>query len=343
MIWFFGGLCLLTGTTFFFTLLPLHRYRQHALCGSLAPTVAVRPSRMAWLIAVLLPVTAAGLYLSVGASDRVVHREALRAMDAIEEPERIVKEMEKLLDVWPDDYRTRHMLAGAYMAGGRFTDAVRHYRLVVKQVGDQGEPLAQLAQALFAAEGNTVTEEVRQVTARALQVAPENTIALALQGIVAFEDKRYQQAVSSWQKLLSLTPEPQARKALDGGISHALAQLQTHSPRAAAYMLVNLSIDETLREQLSPATQVVVAAHAPGTTVPVSAYSITVADLPRTVLLDDTFSMVGTNTLSDCELVDISVRVLEKNADVSHPKTLDRINGVAVNSGQTTNIKIAGP
>ncbi len=299
------------------------------------------------VFAVLIPLIAFGLYFQLGSIEKVEQKVALQELSHQQDPAQALAQMEEVVREYPEDYQTRYMLAGMYMSRARYGEAAAQYRIVIDQVGEQSEPLSQLAQALFIANDNEINDEVNSLIRRALAVDPNNTTALGLKGISSYEQGQYREAVATWEKLLPMTRNPQARDALRAGIMRAREALGEHEQvdEGGAEMVsgsavqVQVSLDESLRS-LPPQTRVFVYARPQGQKMPLAIVPLSVGDLPGTIVLDDSMMMTEGMKLSDFKLVDIVVRI-SRDGSVMQPDYEARLEGVEVGNEAVSQIMVS--
>ncbi|WP_423814813.1 tetratricopeptide repeat protein, partial [Pseudomonas viridiflava] len=100
------------------------------------------------------------------------------------------------------------------------------------------------------------------LTDEALKTNPQEVTSLGLLGIAAFEDKRFQDAVTFWGRLVALLPpEDPSRAAIEGGIARAREQLpadqqQAQQPPAATesgtVLKVRVELAPALKDKVQP-------------------------------------------------------------------------------------------
>ena len=295
----------------------------------------------------LIPVAAVAMYLNFGASDQIRQRAAIQELFQIQSAKEMGVALEEIVRQWPEDYQSRFMLAGTYMGAGRFDLAAREYEAVVNQTGrQQAEPIIQLAQALYLGAGNVVNEKVNQLIELALALEPNNSTALGLAGISAFEATDYRKAISVWEQLLSRTVDPMERDALNTGITKARQALgetvaaPESSPASAsgAQVKVQVSLGADFAE-LPDSARVFVYATTASRSMPLAIAPLRAADLPREVVLDDRSAMIEGRSLSAYEQVDIVARI-SMNGDVMTSDHEVRLTGVNVNGDRSNALVI---
>jgi cytochrome c-type biogenesis protein CcmH len=173
------------------------------------PTVAWR-RRAAMLVAlVALPLGAAGLYLALGSPS--LPGEPLAAREAAPTDKRsigqLVAEVERHLASHPDDGRGWEVVAPVYMRLGRFDDAVKARRNILRLSGESAARQSDLGEALVAAADGVVTAEAKSAFDRSLALDAKDVRARYFLGLAAEQDGRREDAVKRWQGLLADAPE----------------------------------------------------------------------------------------------------------------------------------------
>ena len=260
--------------------------------------------KLAALFAVLVPVSALAIYSQLGGRTELSIAEMLRNPDSTAAQRTVA--MEQWAAEQPENTQALYLLGSEYMSLGMLGDALGVYQRLYEVTGQHPQVSAQLAQVLFLAEEQMITEEVRRLYQESLALDPTNNTALGLQGIDAFEHKQYADAVRAWQSAMSNERDPQIRQALASGIAKA----EDMMGKKATQVRVKLDVAPELKS-LPADTRVIVFARESGTQgVPVVAVPLTVGELPKEVVLDDSSVMVmGGVLLGDISELDIFARV----------------------------------
>jgi len=270
------------------------------------------------LAAVLVPVLAVGMYWHWGSLDKVqLAQDATQAPRTIEE---MTARLEQAVKAQPDSAEAWYYLGRAYMSQERPGDAVGAFDKAISLAGRQPELLGQLAQAKYFANNKQWSAELQGLTDEALKTNAQEVTSLGLLGIAAFEDKRFQDAVTFWGRLVALLPpEDPSRAAIEGGIARAREQLpadqqQAQQPPAAAesgtVLKVRVELAAALKDKVQPGDSVFVFARAAsGPPMPLAVKRLTVADLPAEVSLADSDAMMPQLKLSNFPQVILQARI----------------------------------
>jgi len=277
------------------------------------------------LLAMLVPALAFGLYAEYGRSDDL--QAALNTSEAAatlaEKPRSIddaISMLEEELAQRPDNAEGWYMLGTTYIGIQRYDEGLAALRKVLELLPEEAPQrvgvMGQYAQALFFANGNTMTDEVRAQIDRTLAVEPYEITVLGLLGIDAFENQNYQAAIDYWSKGL-INAEGEAADSLKAGIQTARQRLQAAGVEvtepttevAAAEITLALSIDTKLMESVKPEDTVFVFARPVGGRMPLAAVRLQVSQLPLEVTLNDSMAMSPQAKLSQHDEVEVTARV----------------------------------
>ncbi|WP_133076040.1 c-type cytochrome biogenesis protein CcmI [Pseudomonas sp. ML2-2023-3] len=298
--------------------------RAEAARELLADTEGVAPGRVSslgkaipLLAAVLVPVLGLGLYLHFGSSDKVeLTREFSQPPQSLEE---MVARLERAAAAQPDSAEGLYFLGRAYMAQNRPAEAAKVFERAANLAGRQPELLGQWAQAKYFADDKKWSDTLKALTDEALKADPKEVTSLGLLGIAAFEERRFQEAIGYWQRLMDELPDGDAsRSALEGGIAKAREQLQASGAKveaapvvkAMASIKVSVDLADAVKASALPGDSVFIFARAvSGPPAPLAVKRVTVADLPITVELGDVDAMMPQLKLSNFPEVQLMARI----------------------------------
>jgi cytochrome c-type biogenesis protein CcmH len=167
-----------------------------------------RRRAVALVALILLPAGAAGLYVMVGAPGMPGQPHAARQQLSPENRSvvELVGRVEAHLESHPEDGRGWEVLAPVYLRLGRFDDAVKARRNVLRLLGEDAVRHADLGEALTAAANGIVTADARQAFEAALKLKPDDYRARYFIGLAAEQDGRPKDAADLWRKLLAGAP-----------------------------------------------------------------------------------------------------------------------------------------
>jgi len=292
-----------------------------------------------WLIVILviaLPLASSSIYLKLGNPDLLDPEAKLAAVQKTTKKAKnmsmteVVEVIKKRLTENPEDAEGWYILGRTFMSMQKYPEAQTAYKRAYELVGDEPNIMLSLADSIAMTKKGKMTGEPERLVRKALDIEPNNEIALWLAGLAAEQSNRIPEAYGLWSKLLPLLSEnPQSYNEIKTMLSEfkdtfpdlpplPFAQDKTElasqsaSTQQAAMMQVKLSIsiDPTIREQLSGKEQVFVYAKAvTGPPMPLAARKFKVSDLPVKVTLSDADAMMPQLKLSSVSAFTVGARV----------------------------------
>ena len=239
--------------------------------------------------------------------------------------EELLPRLEAHLETNPQDSQGWTLLGTTYMRLRRFKDAESALGKAADLVPEDNQVLLQLADAKAMLADGTIGDEALSLVEKVLKAEPDNIQANWLIGMAAQQRGDNQTAVAAWEKLLpQVAADPQSSEQLQQMIAEARAQVgeggestaarsagsgAAGSPASAqetmgsAGIEVSVSMAPQLAGQLgielTPTTTIYIYARATeGPPMPLAVVKKTVADLPLTVVLDDSMAMMPNLKLS---------------------------------------------
>lgn len=155
-----------------------------------------------------LPLLAGAFYLRVGSPLLPDFPLAARQQPAGEtvSVERLVLQVEALLEKNPADGRGWSVLAPVLMKLNRYSDAVRAYRNSITYNGESAARRSDLGEALTAAANGVVTAQAKTEFERALALDANEAKARYFTGLAAEQDGRTKEAGDIWRAMLAAAP-----------------------------------------------------------------------------------------------------------------------------------------
>lgn len=331
-----------------------------------APSVEARnPAKMlAVALMVAIPLASGLLYLQLGNS-KALSPAAPQGVSAegfgVLRSEAALQELEAKMQKFHDDPNGWAVLARSYSELQRYDDAVRAYGELVKLVPNEAQVWTNYADAMAMKNGQSLLGEPAKFLAKALELEPDNTTALALAGSAAMERGDYVAAITHWQKLLSLLPAdyPEIQMVRDGikqarqflamqpGGKEQLAKLpELAEPAKAAAdpakaITGKVTLSAALKAKASPDDFVFILARAAeGPKMPLAVLRKQVKDLPLEFTLDDSMAMQPQMKLSGFDQVVVVARVSKSGGPVSQPGDLEGTAGTVKPGSKGLNIVI---
>ncbi|MGH1537934.1 MAG: tetratricopeptide repeat protein, partial [Gammaproteobacteria bacterium] len=280
-------------------------------------------------------------------------------MPAIEDA--IIK-LEAKLKQKPDDLDGWKMLGRSYLVSKRFDNAVDAYAKA-NELSNGADPdvLISYGEAKGIAAGNNFDESTMQLFSKALKIAPNNERGLWYAGIAAYQLKNYKDSVEYLEKLLSKVPDEQVdvRNALAKYLNDAkqkagmevvvdeqvsgesAATAQTENKQSS--ITVNVSLSDSLHKSFVNSDTLFIYARAMnGPKMPLALVKMTAGDLPATVTLDDSVSMMPSMTLSSMEQVEVIARISKSGqAAMQSGDIFGSVKSVKTSQSETVDVVIS--
>lgn len=303
------------------------------------PAEPVRVAR--WpgvVVALAVPVVAGALYWKLGSPAALdIPTDPVQAQ--MHQVETLLPNLEKHLLDEPQDAQGWQMLGKAYMALERYPDAVRAYDKLALLAPNDAQVLADYADALAMAQGQTLEGKPTQLLAAALKLDPSNAKALYLSGFAALTANDPKQAARHWNALLAqLPPDSEDANAVRQRLAdigqQAEAGPQTSGPAAAtASISGRVTLSAELKSKVQPGdTLFVFARAAQGPRMPLAILRLQAKDLPVNFTLDDSMAMSPQMKLSNFPQVIVGARISKSGNAMPQPGDLEG-NSQAVKVG----------
>jgi cytochrome c-type biogenesis protein CcmH len=293
---------------------------------------------LAAALAVAIPALGLGLYFLVGSPGslqlEIEHQANARQIEAM------VERLATRLRDTPDDVEGWKLLGRSYGVIGRFPEAADAYAKAAARAPRDAQLLADFADALAMARGQTLQGEPEKLVRRALEIDPENLKALALAGTAAFERKDFASAAAYWERMLPLVPaESEDARSIRSNVAEARALSGKAATGKALKGVVRLAGD--LKAKASPEDTVFVFARAAdGPAMPLAMKRVKVRELPLAFALDDSMAMAPGMNLSAHPRVVIVARVSRGGTAKAQPGDLQGASAPVANDAEGVNVVI---
>jgi cytochrome c-type biogenesis protein CcmH len=297
------------------------------------------------------------VYQDTGAQDELVATELLNKMSSVElsdSEKKTLKESLRNASVSkPKNGEWLYLYARMLFADGQYVEGVETFEKILASLpedakADRATTLVQIAQGKFYLADQKADESIYSHIKEALAIEPNNSQALGLGGILAFELGHLEEALIHWKGLwFNMSSSPEAG-ALEQGIQRIVARLEEQGKTAdiswmrRAEVKIRVSISDDLKSQLKDDDVVFVLAKAEtGPVMPLAAMKIMAKDLPVDVVLNDSQGMVPGLALSKFEQVQVIARVAKGGQPVASSGDLQGIvQPVMVKSDDTVELII---
>lgn len=319
------------------------------------------------LVAAVIPVLAAGLYMALGtpaALDPTLTARSAAAPTAgagaagaagDEGHDQIIEmiaTLEQRLASNPDDPQGWSMLGRSYLWMQRFDLALPALEKAVSL--NDGDPrlLVDYADALAMIGGQTLQGRPMELIARALTLDPNNEKGLWLAGTAAYEQGAYAQALQYWQRLYRLVPPgSDAARAMEGNIAEVQSLLSGQAPAPAqqqsetaaapgAALRGRIDVDAGLAGRIQPGDTVFIFARASsGPRLPLAVMRAQASELPLEYVLDDSMAMDPSMSLSKFSEVVVVARISRSGGAMVQSGDLQGTSAV-VRTGQAGRVDV---
>lgn len=342
--------------------------RKQAALDARSPAVGKPPRAAAALLAVLLPFTAAALYFHLG-EPRALDASALArpaggTMGEGTEGEAPPPSMEeavqglakRLLDD-PDNLDGWLLLGRAYKSMERFELAKQALSNAYRLAPDEPDVMIEFAEATaLSTDTRRIEGENLALIERAVEKQPDHQRGLWLLGVAAMQAGEPAKAVERWETLrLLITGDLAAVQSLDeqiegarqaAGLPPSAASTATvDAPAAAApassddapRLTVTVDVAPALRSRLNASDVLFVFARAPsGSRMPLAIQRLPAANLPVTITLDDSHSMMPELKLSTMPEVVVGARISSSGQAIPQSGDLEGLSATIKNTTRDT-------
>ena len=307
------------------------------VAGHEAPRAVTHPPshRMAMAVTVMVPVCGLGLYLWLGSPHGIdpqpISASPGAAAEMAPSVEAMVASLAARLDEDPEDAEGWLLLARSQVVLERFDAALAAFERAHVLLGDDPSLLVDWAEAEAGRAGSRFPASALDRLDRALELDPDHEKALWLGGFAAAQNRRVEIAIDRWERLLA-RQLPGSREA--SIVTEMLAQVRgaqgtpadtdTAPPTptvttgsaggdesgSGARIVVEVSLAPDLGVELGASEPVFVFARNPsGTGPPIAVARTIVGALPTTIVLDESNTMIPSQSLASVERVLVTARV----------------------------------
>jgi cytochrome c-type biogenesis protein CcmH len=273
--------------------------------------------------------------------------------------EQMIEQLAARLREQPEDPEGWTMLARSYRALERYPEAAAAYQQALQRDNDNVALMVSYVDVVTMSHDGRFTAEATAMLHKALELQPDNIVALWLSGHQASQQQRYAEAISYWQRASALLPDDSPDKpvlkqqiamarqqsgATGTPVTEATAPAVVDTTTAAAALQVRVTLDNGLQQQADPEATVFIFARAVnGPRMPLAILRKQVRDLPITVVLDDTLAMSPAMTLSKFEQVTVGARISKSgNAMPQSGDLQGSVSPVATRNSEVVQLVIDG-
>lgn len=314
------------------------RLADDALSTDATPEPGHLSSRTLGLtLGAVLPVAAFGLYFLLGnpaSLMAVTGAQAGTANPAMASAQvehdfmAMVRQVEEKIRTNPNDGEAWSMLGKTYAVMERWPDALSAFEQAVRLLPQDAAALSNYAEVLAISNNYSLAGKPMELARQALEIDPDDTKALELSGIYAFQQGNFVQANDFFKRLLKGLP-PESPRAVDilaaqkeaerlsqAGVSGGPDSLSSPPPADSktasapgASIKGRIDIAPALKARLAATDVLFLFARAGQGGPPVAAIRATAGQLPLAFELDDSTAMNPGNALTQHKQVMLVARV----------------------------------
>lgn len=189
--------------------------------------VTTGPGRLTMgALAVVIPLIAVYIYLTLGAPEMVEFDAVQHASQSSKQPgkmpsvDEMVVALKQRLKEKPDDAQGWFLLGRTYMTMENYSQATEAYETLLKITGDEPTVLLSVAEAITFSNKGNMKGRPAELIRRALKLAPDDQSVLWMAGLLESQEGNYTKALQLWRKLEpALAKEPAAQQKLKQLIS----------------------------------------------------------------------------------------------------------------------------
>lgn len=266
------------------------------------------------LVVLFVPLTSLLLYFNLADPEALQKVEIQQANDKnMADVRAMIPQIIAKLKQKPDDLEGWMMLGRSYKFLQQYQEAANVFGKLHQLLPDNLEVMLNYAENLALARNGQLAGKPAELAYRALELAPDDKDALWMASMAKMEEGNPEQAIGYLQKLAWLLPsDSSALPQVQQMIAEASAQqTDTNNPDTQMVNItVQVTLDAAIQHQVSPGQTVFIYAQAlNGPKMPLAIVRQQVANLPVTVVLNDTQAMQPNLHLADFKQLRIVARV----------------------------------
>ena len=235
--------------------------------------------------------------------------------------------LQERLENNPQDLDGWKMLGQTYSTIESFQQAKETYLQALNYFGGDPDLLVLAAEASAFTNDELFSEYELNLLQRALAVNPRHERGLWYSGYAAFLNQNYQDSVQYWTLLLNLVPDsrPEVKQSLSQFLSDAreragLPASITTQPVHPRQITVRVSIKDSLLDEITGDETLFIYAKAQsGPPMPLALVRLSAKDLPVTVTLNESTSMIPNMTLNSADQVFVLARISSSGQAITQP------------------------
>jgi cytochrome c-type biogenesis protein CcmH len=270
-----------------------------------------------------VPVLAVIVYAAIGSPAALSPQSDPHAAVSAEQIEAMVERLAAKMRENPEDPDGWKLLGRSYSVLGRFADAADAYAKAAVRAPRDAQLLADFADALAMARGQSLEGEPEKLVHRALEIDPNNMKALALAGTIEFNRRQFAAAAGYWKRMLpQVEPGTEDARIIQNNINEALQMAGSPVPAEKA-LQGTVSLSAKVKDKAGPDDTVFIYARAAeGPQMPLAVQRVKVRDLPAKFSLNDAMAMAPGMAISAHPRVIVTARISKSGQAAPQPGDL---------------------
>lgn len=297
---------------------------------------------VAWVVAVLVPVLAGGIYIWRGTPDAAINPPSAQSTNdphggamGMAKVEAELARIKEAAEANPTDGKAWFKLGLANMAMERFPAALEALKKASEIAPDDAAVWAHYGEAVALAGNRDMEGEPIRLVRKALSINPTQNKALELAGIYAYQHEAWAEAIKNWQLLLENMPPQMRQSEYGNSIAEAVndARSKAGMPAAApknqsaagggSSISGRLELAAALKGKVSPDDTVFLFARVGESGPPLAVMRVKVGALPMDFVLDESMAMSPEMSLAGKTEVVVTARISKSGQNKPMPGDLE--------------------
>lgn len=314
-----------------------------------------------------VPVTAVLVYINIDNGldslaegfDAEMQAQQPGQMPSVEEA---IASLEQKIKQDPDNLDSWLMLGKSYLISESFDKSVSAYAKANEITkGANPNVLVAFGEAQVLAANQKFDEHSKSFFTKALQIDPRHERGLWYAGLAALQFEEYKSAVGYWETLMQQIPsdQEQVKSTLQVYLNDAKQKAGIEITNGAGIstgdkaknlaanenssIIVTVTLSDAVQNKIVSSDTLFIYARAlSGPKMPLALVKMTAGDLPATVTLDDSVSMLANMTLSSMEQVEVIARISKSGqAIMQSGDVFGSIRPVSTNQSEKVEVVIS--
>ena len=292
-------------------------------------------------LAAAVPILAILVYVAIGSPAALSPQADPHASVSAGQIEAMVERLAAKMRENPEDADGWKLLGRSYSVLGRFTEAADAYAKAAVRAPRDAQLLADFADTLAMARGQSLEGEPEKLVHRALEIDPDNMKALALAGTIEFNRRQFAAAAGYWKRMLPhVEAGSEDARVIQSNIDEALAAAGGPVPAAKA-LQGTVSLSTKVKDKVAPDDTVFIYARAAeGPQMPLAVQRVKVRDLPAKFSLNDAMAMAPGMAISAHPRVIVTARISKSGQAAPQPGDLQGASRPVANDATGVSVVI---